>query len=277
MPSVAPSTARRIVLRGSRASSASGAAPSKPPNARMLKTDPAMTPVIPWYAFGRVPGAEDRQRVVAARVDDQQHAEHHEHGDLEDAEDRAEPRRRTHAVEPGDHDDERAENRPRPPQVRPGSDDHSELSVDAVVNPSCSSTSGGDQGADEDVRPGDEEADALVQSLGRVGGERAGGRHVLGQLADAERAEQAGDEREDDGQRQRTAGEEGAGGDRRGDRGARCHVGDALEQHLPEPDRVFAQRQLGGHGLIDHGDLASTGMIMRIFEATVLPRSSRRK
>ena len=50
MLSVAPRTARRIVRRGSRASSASGVAPSNPPNARIVKTDPAMTPVSPWYS-----------------------------------------------------------------------------------------------------------------------------------------------------------------------------------------------------------------------------------
>ena len=40
-------TARPIVLRGSRASSASGAAASNPMNARIVNTDPAMTPDTP--------------------------------------------------------------------------------------------------------------------------------------------------------------------------------------------------------------------------------------
>ena len=47
MSSVASSTARGMVRRGSLASSASGAAPSKPPNARMVYTDPPITPARP--------------------------------------------------------------------------------------------------------------------------------------------------------------------------------------------------------------------------------------
>ena len=45
-------TASWMVRRGLRASSASGAAPSKPPNARTLNTEPAMTPERPWNADG---------------------------------------------------------------------------------------------------------------------------------------------------------------------------------------------------------------------------------
>src|ERR1700753_2560413 len=52
MDKVAISTARCTVRLGSRASSASGAAPSKPPKARMVNTDPANTPVRPWYLDG---------------------------------------------------------------------------------------------------------------------------------------------------------------------------------------------------------------------------------
>jgi hypothetical protein len=40
---VAPSTASRIVRRGFSVSSARGVEPSKPPNARIVKTEPAMT------------------------------------------------------------------------------------------------------------------------------------------------------------------------------------------------------------------------------------------
>jgi len=52
MSSVASSTARGMVRRGFRASSASGAAPSNPPNARIEYTDPAITPEMPWNPFG---------------------------------------------------------------------------------------------------------------------------------------------------------------------------------------------------------------------------------
>jgi len=51
-PSVASSTARGTVRRGSRASSASGAAPSNPPKASIVYTEPATTPETPWNAFG---------------------------------------------------------------------------------------------------------------------------------------------------------------------------------------------------------------------------------
>ena len=52
MPSVASSTARCTVRRGLRDSSASGAAPSNPPNASTVYTDPAITPVRPLYPLG---------------------------------------------------------------------------------------------------------------------------------------------------------------------------------------------------------------------------------
>ena len=52
MPSVASSTARCTVRFGWRLSSASGAAPSNPPNASTVYTDPAITPVSPLYPLG---------------------------------------------------------------------------------------------------------------------------------------------------------------------------------------------------------------------------------
>jgi hypothetical protein len=52
MLSVASSTARGMVRRGFRVSSASGAAPSNPPNASTEYTEPAITPDTPWYPFG---------------------------------------------------------------------------------------------------------------------------------------------------------------------------------------------------------------------------------
>src|ERR1700743_918265 len=45
-------TARSAVRLGSRPSSARGAAPSNPPNASTVNTDPANTPVRPWYFDG---------------------------------------------------------------------------------------------------------------------------------------------------------------------------------------------------------------------------------
>src|ERR1700722_2070368 len=52
MSKVASKTASWIVRRGLRASSASGAAPSNPPNASTLNTEPAITPDRPWNAGG---------------------------------------------------------------------------------------------------------------------------------------------------------------------------------------------------------------------------------
>src|ERR1700722_4446302 len=52
MSKVASRTASWIVRRGLRASSASGAAPSNPPNASTLNPEPAMTPDRPWNADG---------------------------------------------------------------------------------------------------------------------------------------------------------------------------------------------------------------------------------
>ena len=55
MPSVEYMMARCTVRRGLRLSSASGAAPSNPPNASSVNTEPAITPVRPWYDFGVYP------------------------------------------------------------------------------------------------------------------------------------------------------------------------------------------------------------------------------
>ena len=59
-------------------------------------------------------------------------------------------------------------------------------------------------------------------------------------------------DREDDGQGERAAGVRGTERDRRGNRRTRCHVGDALEQDLAQPDGVLAQLRCGNGR---HGDL----------------------
>jgi hypothetical protein len=48
MHRVASRIARGMTRRGFLASSASGAAPSNPPKARIVYTEPAITPVRPW-------------------------------------------------------------------------------------------------------------------------------------------------------------------------------------------------------------------------------------
>ncbi|MFB7222146.1 hypothetical protein [Streptomyces sp. NPDC056227] len=90
---------------------------------------------------GALPGAdvtraEDRERVVAARLADQQHSEDHEDRELEGAQDGAEPCRGAGPVEPGQTDDQRPEQRRaqghRRSTRRPG---HSWRRVQTVVKP----------------------------------------------------------------------------------------------------------------------------------------------
>ena len=188
----------------------------------------------------RVRGAEHRPGVVRARVHDQEHGQHHEHCDLERPEHRAQPGRRLHPVVTGGQHDQRAQDGPRPPQVGRvavplGVDRgrHGEAELEQHQRR--------DQRPDQHVPPSDQEPDGRVQAAGGVGRHRARGGQLTGQLADAGGRQQAGDQREQHGQRQRPARVGRPGRDRRGDRGPRGHVGDALEQHLPQPDRVPPQ------------------------------------
>jgi hypothetical protein len=75
-----------------------------------------------------------------------------------------------------------------------------------------------------------------VDRLGRIGVDASGARQVLGQLPDGRRHQEARDQGEQDGQRQRAAGVGGAGRDRQRDRARRGHGGDRLEQDLAQPD-----------------------------------------
>ena len=192
----------------------------------------------------RVLGAEHRGRVGGPGVHDEEHREHEEDRDLGDAEDGAEPGRGPDPVEARHQDDHRAGQRPRPPQVRrvPG-----ELGVDGAGDgePELQQDERRDQQSAQHVAPRGEEAGRGVQPAGRVRGERPGRRQLAGKQADARRGQQAGDERDEDGQRKGAAGVRRARRDRGRDRGPWCHVGDRLEQYLAQPDRVAAQSRGG--------------------------------
>ncbi len=77
-----------------------------------------------------------------------------------------------------------------------------------------------------------------MQAARGVGRHRPGRRQLARELADAPGREQAGDEGEHHGERQRAAGERDARRDRRGNRGARRHVSDALEQDFAQANSV---------------------------------------
>ena len=105
-------TARRIVRFGSRVSSASGAAASKPTNASRQKT-------MPWSAGLRpsVAGSEDRQRVPRAGVDDQQERDERGRSPISiKPEGDADPGRDRDAAVDQPPDDDAAEDRQRQPQ-----------------------------------------------------------------------------------------------------------------------------------------------------------------
>jgi hypothetical protein len=109
-----------------------------------------------------------------------------------------------------------------------------------------------------------------MQPARRIGGQGAGCRQLARELADAERAKEARDQREDDRKRQRATGERGARRDRRRYRGSRRHVGDALEQHLAQPDRIPPQtrrcacnRLVGGYRLLPLAPLPTGEILLR--------------
>ena len=159
---------------------------------------------MPWNAGRGVLGGEHAQRVVAPGVEHEEDREHQEDADLEHAEDGAQPRRGPDPVEPGGQHDHRAEQRPRPPQVRRVTGD---LGVERPGRgePELEQHQRRDQEPDQHVPPGHQEPDRRVQAAGGVGGQRPRGRHLARQLADAPGAEQARDQREDDGERQGSA------------------------------------------------------------------------
>ena len=114
-----------------------------------------------------VAGAEHRQRVGRAGLADEQRGEHDEHDDLEQAEDGAQPRRGLDAVEAGQPDDHRPEHRPRPPEVRR---DALPLAVQRARRREAElqEQQGRHERLDEDVTPGDQEADRRVQAAAGV-------------------------------------------------------------------------------------------------------------
>ena len=231
-----------MIRRGFLASSASGAAPSNPPNARIVYTEPAITPVRPRMLGGVYFVVNTLQRVVAARVDDEEDREHQEHR-------RSRTRRGRCRAAPtsGCRRSLAASTITAPSSAHghhrsAGYPWNSAFRVAAVVNPSWSSTSGGIRQPDQDVPPGHQEADGRVQAARRVGGHRSRGRHLPGQQADAHRrrtgtrsARRRPRAAASRWRRRRSAGIDAAIA------GAGGHVGDALERDLTQADGVPPQ------------------------------------
>jgi hypothetical protein len=98
-----------------------------------------------------------------------------------------------------------------------------------------------DERLEEDEEPGDDEARGRAERARGVGVEAAGRRLQAGELADRDRRAEAGDQREQDGERERLLRERHRDVDRVRDGGARRHVRDRLEENLRQADRVLAQ------------------------------------
>ena len=117
----------------------------------------------------------------------------------------------------------------------------------AVVNPSCSSTSGGISTADEHVTPGDQETDRRDAGRGPRRSPASPPRACGGPAAPTHNAQnrQATRARTTERGRDPPAKGDGRLGIGRGDRRAGCHVSDALEHHVAEADRVPPQTGSG--------------------------------
>jgi hypothetical protein len=178
---------------------------------------------------------EDAEGVVRAGLDDEPDGEDEEDEDLESAQDRA--RLRAHldspVIErgdqdrPDDHEDDPGGGE-RPAELAMGDRAHQVADEDHGDRP--------EQRLDERVSPADKEPERRVDRLGRIGVDASGAWQVLGQLPDRRRHQQARDQGEQDGQRQRAAGIGGTGRDRQRDRACRGHGGDRLEQDLSQSD-----------------------------------------
>ena len=173
-------------------------------------------------------GSEHGERVRAARLDDEPEGQRREHADLEQTEQRSRSRAEPDAEVPQQKHNDGREQRGGPPPlpvVPP------ELLVQGVGDemPEDQEEQRGDEGFHDGVAPCHQEAYVRVESSGRVRVEAPRGREVLGELADRDRHEQASDQRQDDRERERAAGEAGPRDDREGDRRCRCHVRDGLE------------------------------------------------
>ncbi len=196
-------TARGIVQRGCLASSPSGAAASKPMNARIPKTIPLKTPEksleasgltfsglnacrFSWSKFERSIQIERPRKIVISN------APEHDAG----------PGREADVAVRQDEDDQGGgEDPPRPADVPP------DLVLDDVIGRprEDEEEERGDERCEEHEAPPREEARAGPERRAHVRVEAAGRRHLLRELADPARHERAGDRGEEDGERKRLA------------------------------------------------------------------------
>jgi hypothetical protein len=265
--SAEPITARGIVRRGLRASSPNGAAASKPMKARIANTIPLKVPSkVPtsllwglkvWSVrspvFDRIIQSDSATKTL-----------------IEDAEQDADVGGQAHVAVGEEEDDRCGDQDPDPPlacpvpaHVRshdvgrgPGEDQEEERR---------------DGRLEENEDPPDHEPDGGAERAAHVGVEPAGRRHLLGQLANRVRDEQAGDEGDEDGKRQRGPRELDRYEDRERDRRTGSHVRDRLEEGLRQADRVLAQvvegagcrRRLGVHRFTSSRMTARPAMISK--------------
>jgi len=98
-----------------------------------------------------------------------------------------------------------------------------------------------DEWLEEDEEPGDVEPGPRAERARRIGVEAACRWFELRQLTDRDRRTKAGDQSKQNGERQRLFRRRHRDVDRVGDGRSWCHVGDRLEQHLRQSNRVQAQ------------------------------------
>ena len=240
-------TARGIVQRGCLASSPSGAAASKPMNARIPKTIPLKTPEksleasgftfsglnacrFSWSKFERSIQSERPRKIAISNAPSTMPAR---------VERRTSRYVRTKTISGGGEDP------PRPADVPP------DLVLDDVIGRprEDEEEERGDERCEEHEAPPREETRVRPERGAHVRVEAARRRHLLRELADRARHERAGDRGEEHGERKRLPGERHRNEEREGHRRRGRHVRDRLEERLREPDRMLAQVVEGAGGL----------------------------
>ena len=205
-------------------------------------------------------GAEHRQGVGVAGLEDQGDGQGREHQDLEQAENGAGAGAEADP-EPAEHEHGHGgrQGRHDPPGVVAPAELLVEGAGDHVAEDE--EQQGRHQRLHERIAPADQEADGRVQPAGGVGVEAAGRGQAPGQLPDRDGHQQAADQGEEHRQGQGPGGEVGPDDDREGDRRRRGHVGDGLEQHLPEADGLPGQTR--GRTVLRHGAPPSADQRLR--------------
>jgi hypothetical protein len=237
-------TAIWMVRLGSRASSAHGAEASKTTKDRVDGARRDAGEAVVALDRREVQG-EDVEGVAAAGFGDQPDGQGDEHEDLEQAEQRAGPGADLDAAVVQGGDQDRADDHEDDPG---GGERPAPLAVGdrAEQVPEQHHGDRSEQRLDQRVPPADEEAERGVDGFGGIGVDAAGARQVLGQLADRGRDQQARDQGEQHGQRQRAAGIGSTSRDRQRDRARRRHGSNRLEQNFPQADGPSGQARTAG-------------------------------